>query len=192
MGGGQLAREPERPPVAIYIACPSDNAAVLIDCLPSPCTRLSRAPTTTKAPSLGRVIAGLGGLPDYSGARLEVPAFKKKALNALGGRLYPWQYRPCLLRGWDTTHRTEPAHETVIQAIPFSLQDPVRAPGSFPYRGFRHRLQRACQLTRVLHHGICGSLRQRDLHPSSQTVNAARLLQSVVPTSTEFAAPLLT
>ena len=60
-----------------------------------------------------------------------------------------------------------------------------------PYRGFRRRLQRACQSTRVFHHGTCGSLPNRDSHLCLQAFNAARLLQLVVPTSTRFAAPLL-
>ena len=42
----------DRPQLPTYIAFPSGFAALLIDCLPSPCARLSRAPTTTKAPPL--------------------------------------------------------------------------------------------------------------------------------------------
>jgi hypothetical protein len=45
---------------------PATPSAALIYCLPSPGARISRARTTTKAPSLGRDIAGLGGLPGVS------------------------------------------------------------------------------------------------------------------------------
>lgn len=47
-------------------------------------------------------------------------------------------------------------------------------------------------ISRVLHLGTCGSLPIGDLHLCLQAFNAARLLQLVVPTSTRFAAPLLT
>jgi hypothetical protein len=60
-----------------------------------------------------------------------------------------------------------------------------------PYRDVRRRLQAARQSTRVLHPDTCGSLPIRDSHPCSQALNAVRLLQLVVPTSTRFTAPLL-
>ena len=53
-------------------------------------------------------------------------------------------------------------------------------------------LQRVRQSTHVFHLGTCGSLPIIDSHLCLQAFNAARLLQLVVPTSTRFAAPLLT
>src|SRR5271156_2306050 len=68
---------------------------VRIYCLPSPCARLSRAPTTTKAPPPARDVAGLGSLPAFAGPAL-VSGFscsKEKTRGAVGGRLCPWSGR---------------------------------------------------------------------------------------------------
>src|SRR5262249_23928612 len=45
---------------------PGDSAPIQSTASLRPCARLSRAPTTTKAPPLGRDVAGLGGLPGVS------------------------------------------------------------------------------------------------------------------------------
>src|SRR5260370_25127174 len=76
-------------------------------CLPSPCARLSRARTTTETPPLIRDVASLGSLPaSRAGARIEVPVFRGVTLDALGGRLCPWQRGPHTRFGrrWRRSH----------------------------------------------------------------------------------------
>ncbi len=175
----------------MYTACPSDGTVVLISCLPSPCTRLSRAPTTTETPPLSRDVTGLGGVPIHIGAQLEVPVFTKRTLNAVGGQLYPWQHGSPTTRDKSATPRTRPRLQFVRSRQTRSHCKLCPKAVYSPYRGFRRRLQRACQSTRVLHRDTCCSLPKRGSHLSLQAFNAARLLQLVVPTSTRFAAPLL-
>jgi hypothetical protein len=128
-----------------------------------------------------------------SGARLEVPAFTEKTLDALGGQLCPWQPWSPSSRDMTvdaSTMSSAPVHRTSVNRI--SLHGPPNSAG-------RLSVQRVPSLTsscvvnelRALHHGICGSLPPRTGELSSQAVHAVRLLQSVFPTSTEFTAPLL-
>jgi hypothetical protein len=67
------------------MAFPSGAEVDCIYCLPSPCARLSRARTTTKAPPLERDIAGLVGLPGASAWRSSQGSFVS------GGN--PWCFR---------------------------------------------------------------------------------------------------
>src|ERR1700722_860327 len=59
------------------MASPCGFASVLVDCPPSPCARLSRAPTTTGTRPPVRDTAGLGGVPGFAnpGARIGVRVF---------------------------------------------------------------------------------------------------------------------
>ena len=100
-------------PNAAYTAFPSDGTVALISCLPSPCTRLSRALTTTETPPLSRDVTGLGGVPIHIGARLEVPVFTSRTLGVAGGQLYPWQYRSPTTRDKSATPRGNPRYQFV-------------------------------------------------------------------------------
>jgi hypothetical protein len=111
-----------------------------IDCLPSPCTRLSRARTTTKAPPLDRDSTGLGGVPDDRARR-----------SARGSRVHredPWCFRwpavplaaqVVIVSGQDERRaryiRDAPDRE--LQPIRIALHSPPHAAVSYPYRGFQ-------------------------------------------------------
>ena len=110
----------------------------------------------------------------------------------VGGSLNPWQLRSHLLRNSNATRRRNPTRETskirksssrcIVQcgALVF-----IRTEASDTIFNLRANEHARFTMTPLV---AC----RRALRWSLQTVNAARLLHLVVPTSTRFAAPLLT
>jgi len=174
---------------ATYVAFPCGFGTVLIYCLPSPCTRLSRARTTTEAPPPVRDIAGLGGLLGFACPALEsrFSCSKERTLDALGGRLYPWQLWPRAVSG----HGRRLAHNGLTQSSDPNDQA-LTACSLARVAAFVQRLpttlQPARPSPRSLHHGTFGNP-PRTRNASSRAVKAVRLLQAAVPISATFTAP---
>ncbi len=141
------------------MAFPCDSETALTDCLPSPCSRLSRAPTTTETPPLIQDITGLGGSPGFAtpGAWIEVLMFKGESRDAVGGRLYPWLpwSLPESGYGRDVSIMGTPSRYWSTTRLAQHSQPAGWVSG--PYRGFKRRLQGSGHPPRVLHHGISGS-----------------------------------
>lgn len=163
----------------------------LTDCPPSPCTRLSRALTTTEAPPPIRDVTGLGGLPRFAtrGARIGVPMFKGTTLGAVGGWLYPWPYRRVPDSGLENTR----THIGCTQSI--RVDD--RARTASPPFGSMASVQRlpAPTSARVDTHPcnftiapVVARLGQTPL----RTFQTVRLLQAAVPISATFTVPFCT
>ena len=115
--------------------------AVRTCCHPSPCARLSRAPTTTVTPSPVRNVARLGSLPDSrAGVRIEVPTFKGGTLGALGGRLYRWRRGRADQYGSNQRAYLVEAHPVVpVQTTGLGPQPRLQRVG-LSYSGLQRRL----------------------------------------------------
>jgi len=77
------------------------------------------------------------------GARIKVPMFAGETLGAVGGRLYPWQRRPIADSGHSIGAPEEGAPRLAEKAPRLWLHSHAKREFFAPYRGLRHRLQRA-------------------------------------------------
>src|SRR5262249_36950605 len=92
----ELALNAEEPslisPFIRVHGCFLRHHSLSVPCPPSPCARLSRAPTTTRAPPLdppSPVSAASSGPFPSNGSRFPCSGFD---LYPLGGMLWPWRY----------------------------------------------------------------------------------------------------
>ena len=119
-------------------------------CPASPCTRLSRAPTTTEAPPSRSSLTGLRSLPDSaSGEQTRVPMFRSSSFEPLGATLYPWLLRVAGNEGSPSTECVCP-HPPARNIKPCRFRQhllpdshPIRERCSAKYRGF-------CRVVRCL------------------------------------------